>query len=171
VSHAAAGITVREVRPDEHGALGDLTVNAYAAVLGPQMGAGYAASLGDVAGRARTSVVLAAVACDGSVVGGISYLTGPDAYEHSDGTDAEASLRMLAVAPEAQGRGVGTALLRACIDRARSEGRARLLLHTTRSMVRAIRLYERLGFRRAPERDATIPEAHLIAYVLDLPGT
>lgn len=168
---AALPVTIREVRPDEHGALGDLTVGAYAAVLGDHMGDRYAASLRDVTGRATTSLVLVAVGPDGLLVGGITYLTGPRSYEHSDGSDEEASLRMLAVDPAAQGRGVGAALLRACIGRARSEGRDRLLLHTTRSMAVAIGLYERLGFRRAPERDATIPEAHLLAYVLDLrPG-
>ena len=76
---------------------------------------------------------------------------------------------MLAVAPEAQGRGVGEALVRACIDQARADGRERLLLHTTSWMPAAHRLYARLGFERDPARDwSPIPEVPLIAYKLEL---
>jgi hypothetical protein len=38
-------------------------------------------------------------------------------------------------------------------------------------MVSAQRLYERLGFRRDPTHDwSSIPDIHLLAYVLDLYG-
>lgn len=156
------------MRPEEHDALGELTVAAYSVLLGEHMSDGYRAELRDVAGRAGRAVVLAAVATDGAVLGGITYLTGPGSYEFSAGGDEEASLRMLAVAPGVQRQGVGTALVRAAVERARHEGRRRVLLHTTASMTAAIRLYERLGFRRAPERDVRIPEVALLAYTLDL---
>ena len=60
---------------------------------------------------------------------------------------------MLAVAPEAQGRGVGEALSRACVARARAAGRGQILLHSTDRMTTAHRLYERLGFARDASLD------------------
>lgn len=167
-STSSDGLHIRAVHPDEHDALGELTVAAYSVLLGDHMSDGYRAELRDVAGRVGRAVVLVAVAPDGALVGGITYLTGPGAYEFSDGSEEEASLRMLAVAPRAQRHGVATALVRAAVERARQEGRTRVLLHTTASMTAAIRLYERLGFRRAPERDVRIPEVALLAYTLDL---
>jgi len=58
---------------------------------------------------------------------------------------------MLAVAPEARGRGVGAALVRAAAERARAtEACERLALSTQPTMHSAHRLYERLGFTRTP---------------------
>jgi ribosomal protein S18 acetylase RimI-like enzyme len=65
---------------------------------------------------------------------------------------------MLAVAPEAMGRGVGLALAQECIDRARADGRGRILLNTGDAQVAARRLYERLGFERRPDLDELIDE-------------
>jgi predicted N-acetyltransferase YhbS len=67
---------------------------------------------------------------------------------------------------------VGEELVRACIERARGDGRGRLVLHSTPSMTTAHRLYERLGFRRAPGRDfAPVPAVPLLGFELDLrPG-
>jgi predicted N-acetyltransferase YhbS len=62
-------------------------------------------------------------------------------------------VRLLAVAPEARGQGVGAALMRECIRRARQSGAAALTLHTTEMMAVAMRMYERMGFIRAPELD------------------
>ncbi|GMA88558.1 hypothetical protein GCM10025868_38080 [Angustibacter aerolatus] len=49
------------------------------------------------------------------------------------------------------------ALVRACVDRARSEGRGRILLSTQTQMHAAQRLYGRLGFVRRPDLD-WVPE-------------
>ena len=65
---------------------------------------------------------------------------------------------------------MGTALVRACVARARAEGRRRIWLHTTPEMTAAHRIYEREGFHRAPEEDWT-GDLRLWAYALDLVGT
>ena len=62
-------------------------------------------------------------------------------------------LRMLAVAPEARGLGVGKALLMECIRRSRAAGYAHLGLHTEDAMAVAMGMYERAGFQRMPELD------------------
>ena len=60
---------------------------------------------------------------------------------------------MLAVAPWAQGRGVGRALVEACIGRARAEGRSAIAILTRPSMRAAHNLYETLGFERDKAAD------------------
>jgi ribosomal protein S18 acetylase RimI-like enzyme len=62
-------------------------------------------------------------------------------------------VRLLAVAPEARGRGIGAALMQECVRRAQASGTALLTLHTTDLMQAAMRLYQRMGFLRAPELD------------------
>jgi len=59
-------------------------------------------------------------------------------------------LAKLAVAPAAQGRGIGRRLTLAAIDRARSLGAERVVLVSNSKLAAAIRLYESLGFRHAP---------------------
>lgn len=62
-------------------------------------------------------------------------------------------MRLLAVAPAARGLGIGATLVRECIRRARRSGSAFLTLHTSDVMRVAMRMYERIGFVRAPELD------------------
>ena len=75
---------------------------------------------------------------------------------------------ILVVKPQ-QRRGVGRALVGACIERARSEGRERIVLFTAPPMTAAQRFYEAIGFRRAPERDWSLgPDLTLKGYVFDI---
>jgi GNAT superfamily N-acetyltransferase len=62
-------------------------------------------------------------------------------------------VRLLAVAPSERGGGIGAALMRECVRRARGAGAPALTLHTTDMMRVAMRLYERLGFVAVPELD------------------
>ena len=62
-------------------------------------------------------------------------------------------VRLLAVAPVARGHGIGAALIRECVKRARQSGAEAITLHTTDMMQVAMGLYERMGFARAPELD------------------
>lgn len=58
----------------------------------------------------------------------------------------EADVQTVAVAPDAQGRGIGAALVRALQDRARSRGARVLHLEVRADNARAIGMYARLGF-------------------------
>jgi len=80
---------------------------------------------------------------------------------------SEAEIRALAVAPGAQGGGVGGALVRAVIERALAREVRRLMLLTRPDMHAAQRLYERAGFQRMPDRDwSPAPGFPLLAYGL-----
>jgi ribosomal protein S18 acetylase RimI-like enzyme len=160
-------VEIRPVRPEEFEPLGRLTVLAYTRLPGHVQEPDDEA-LTDVASRAVRALVLAAVEA-GDVLGGVTYVDDPGSplAEHDD-PDA-AAIRMLAVAPEAQGRGVGRALTESCLTRAREAGRRRVVLHSTPWMTTAHRLYESLGFRRAPDLDWTpVPDIPLLGFRLDL---
>jgi ribosomal protein S18 acetylase RimI-like enzyme len=142
---------IRPVTEDEYDALGELTVQAYAGLPGNVLSDAYFAALRDVAGRVRRAPILVAVE-DGHLLGGVTFVPGPGVYDEFTDPD-EAGIRMLAVDTAARRRGVGATLVDACLERARAAGRMRLVLFSATWMTAAHELYERLGFRRAPERD------------------
>ncbi|MEV0780056.1 GNAT family N-acetyltransferase [Streptomyces sp. NPDC050433] len=147
--------TIRAARPDEYAALGEITARAYLddGLLDFGEDDPYLETLRNVAARAAGADVLVAVDAGGVVLGGVAYAAGASAWADIAG-DGEAEFRMLAVASAARGRGVGEALVRACVERARAtEGCVRVCLSTRKSMLGAHRIYERLGFVRTPERD------------------
>jgi GNAT superfamily N-acetyltransferase len=161
-------MVIREVGPSEYKVVGDLTVAAYEAIPGDHMSGGYEQELRAVDRRAVEAVVLVAEV-DGVVVGAVTYVPDPSSpWAEELGAD-EAGIRMLAVDPTRQAGGVGSALVEACIERARSEDKRAVFLHTTPWMATAHRLYQRRGFVRVPDRDwLPVPEVPLMAYRLAL---
>ncbi|MBT2439052.1 GNAT family N-acetyltransferase [Streptomyces sp. ISL-36] len=163
---------IRAIRPEEYEALGELTARAYLddGFLDFGEDDGYLHLLRDVARRDAEAEVLVAVDGAGTVLGGVTLaVTGGEWADIA--RDGEAEFRMLAVAKDARGRGVGEALVRACVERARAtEGCRRLVLSTQPGMASAHRLYERFGFVRTPARDwKPIPDMDpLITYGLEL---
>ena len=159
---------IRPARAEELAAVGDLTGSAYVAdgLLSP--GDWYSRELGDAARRSAEAELLVAVDHVDGLVGTVTFcLPGSPWAEIS--APGEAEFRMLAVAPAARGRGVGTALADWCVDRARAQGAAAVALSSHPGMHAAHRIYERMGFVRAPERDwRPDDEVTLVAYVLDL---
>ncbi|KMS73832.1 acetyltransferase [Streptomyces viridochromogenes] len=159
-------IAIRQAQPDEYDALGDITARAYLqdGLLDFGERDEYLGELRDVATRAAAAQVLVAVG-QGRLLGGVTFVPsgGPMADIARSG---EAEIRMLAVDHAARGRGVGEALVRACVDRARAtEACGRIVLSTQRTMHSAHRIYERLGFVRTPERDWN-PVPHLVGITL-----
>ena len=168
---------VRLARPEEHEAIGQLTVEAYAALAGDEDVLGdYEHELRDVANRASDCDVLVAVGDHQELLGAVTYVPGPGTALSEFADPDAAGIRMLAVAPDHQGAGVGRALTKACISRARGDGRSKIVLHSTDLMKVARAMYEKLGFVAAPQRDVFFTEPpfteaqplHLIAYVLTL---
>ena len=158
-----------EIRPAtaaEFPAVADVCEAAYAPFLPPD---GYRAVLRDVARRAAHGEVL--VAADpggGRVLGTVTFV--PDGGPLGEiGAPDEAEFRMLAVDPAAQGRGVGGSLLGRVLDASRERGKRGVVCSSLPEMRAAHRVYERAGFRRAPERDWS-PAAGvlLLAFVTSL---
>jgi ribosomal protein S18 acetylase RimI-like enzyme len=145
-------VTVRPARPAEYATIGELTVASYRADGQLTGGITYERQLRDVTSRARDNEVLVAVDDSGTVLGAVTFVL-PDSDLAELSVPGEAEFRMLAVAPTAQRRGVGEALVRACLDRAQAH-ECRAVVISTRDVSKpAHRLYERLGFVRVPELD------------------
>ncbi|NHC44811.1 GNAT family N-acetyltransferase [Motilibacter sp. K478] len=131
---------------------------------------GYALRLADAALRAEQAQLLVAVdPASDEPLGTVTFcLPGGPWAEISRAGEAE--FRMLAVAPEARGRGAGRALVEECLRRAAAAGAHRLVLSTQPASVVAHRLYDRLGFTRMPERDwSPAPGVDLLAYARPAP--
>jgi ribosomal protein S18 acetylase RimI-like enzyme len=128
----------------------------------------YLEQLRDVAGRSRRSELLVARTPAGRIVGSVALVLGGEFGEVLTSRD-EAGFRMLVVDASMRGGGVGELMVRTCLDRARAAGKRRAVISTDPRMTSAHRLYERLGFRRLPERDwSPMDGVHLLVYVLDL---
>ena len=121
----------------------------------------------NVAQRAQQALVL--VARENSVPVGTLTCALPGSSWQEIARADEAELRILAVAPEQQRHGIGSALVRASIEHARHAGCTALVLSSAAWMHAGHRLYERLGFHHTPERDwQPRADVHLITYRLDL---
>ena len=157
-------IEIRAACPDEYDLVGELTIAAYRALPVDHLWGGYDQEILDTAGRVKGAEVLVATS-DGKVVGSVTFVADHESRWSEWTQPGEAQFRLLAVDVEARGRGIGEALVRECLDRA--AGRP-VLIHTTRWMEAARRMYERLGFQRRPDRDVTYEVWNEPAYS-DLP--
>lgn len=153
---------VRLARPDEHGSIGELTVRAYAAfTLGPADP--YVDRLRDAAARAEGAELWVA-ADDGRLLGNVTYCPPGSPWREIGRTD-EGEFRMLAIDPDARGRGAGTTLARHCEERARDHGATGMAISSLAEMTDAHRIYTRLGYARDPGRDwSPLPGVDLIAF-------
>lgn len=164
---------VRLAEPADHPAIARLTVAAYRAdgQLTGEAGRSYAPVLADVAARADAGELLVATDPDsGEVLGSVLFVLPDTPFAEVSRSD-EAEFRMLAVDPAAQGRGVGEALVRACLDRARGLGCRAVVICVRSFSAPAHRLYARLGFVREPDRDwSPLPGVELLALRQELPA-
>lgn len=123
----------------------------YEPIIPPAIFASYLDDMRAIGSRWDEAEVLV-VERHGRVAGSVAFYA--DASLEGLGLPAEwAGLRTLAVHPEARGRGIGRQLSQQCLEMARARGAPVFGLHTAGFMTAACRLYETLGFRRAPELD------------------
>jgi ribosomal protein S18 acetylase RimI-like enzyme len=138
----------------------------------------YLANVLDVRGRLDESELFVAErANEGDVVATITFY--PKASDEGWGWPPNwTGIRAVAVRPSERGLGIGKRLAETCIARSRELGADAVALHTASFMQAAMRLYESVGFRRAPafDRDAGAlfglphldPPITALAYTLEL---
>ena len=158
---------VRDARVGELARIGELRVAAYRAGGLLSANPGYAEVLRGL-GISGTGEVL--VAEDNGRIVGTVMLEPFYRFSEIARNPGEAEVRALAVAPHAQHRGAGRALVAAVIERATVRGVHRLLLSTQPAMTTAEHLYRLAGFTRLPELDwSPAPGLTLLAFGLLLP--
>jgi len=162
-------VLIRRAAPGDYESVGQLTEAAYEDFLeGPDDY--YRAFLRDAETRDREAELWVAV--DGQLLGSVTSCPPGSPWRELSG-DGEGEFRMLAVDPAARGRGVGEALVRHCEERAAAAGATRMWLSTLDEMTHAQRIYTRLGYQPAPERDwdpqpELLPDVHLRAWTKEL---
>ena len=165
-------VEIREVRPEEYEEAGRVTADAYRPYARGDDWDAYLLELANVADRAQRTMVLVAVE-DGRVIGTTTLELDrrvSEGEEHVEGERLpahESHIRMLGVLPEAQGRGIGRALMDESIRIAREHGKTLLTLNTTERMAVAQRMYESMGFTRLPDWRVSL-EFTLLSYQLEI---
>lgn len=146
---------IRPMAPDEAHEVVDLVLRGNEenlAAFPADVSASYRGEILRLAGRASPGVQIYVAEVEERVVGTVALLRDA-AADHHPWPAGAAVLRFLAVDHAARGRRIGEMLTSLCIDEARQAGASALGLHTASVMVAARRMYERLGFVRAPEHD------------------
>jgi predicted N-acetyltransferase YhbS len=148
---------MRDARADDREAIRDVTLSAYQAYAALMQAHWEGYRQGILATLAHVKPAEQIVAeQDDTIVGTVLLFPAGIVLTTPNGTSVTLTgpeVRLLAVAPATRGHGIGAALVRECMRRARQSGGAALTLHTTDMMQVAMSMYERMGFVRAPELD------------------
>lgn len=155
LARRTVGMTVRSAQIADYDAIADVSVESYLAA-GQLDGesAFYEKHLRDVAGHVAHADVLVAVDDQTEeILGSITIVEhGSELSELAQ--EGELEFRMLAVSPKAQGRGVGRALVEACIELGRQRELSQISIYVrTEVAAGALALYRRMGFEPMPDRD------------------
>lgn len=159
-SRTPSEVRLRDARAGELDEVAGLLAEVYAVFRGHLPARAWDSYIGeivDVRSRLGESELIVAERA-GLLVGTIGLY--PDASRSAleDWPQGWASIRTLGVRPGAWRQGIGMALARECVRRARDHQASAIGLHTASHMAAATRLYERVGFRRAPGLDIEIGE-------------
>lgn len=164
---------IREARPEDDAAIGELLVEAYITQYAKKLPEVVytderKSALRDVASkRAISSVLVAEV--DGEVAGTVALFP-PGAPGSEAWTPNTADLRHLATAVRYHGTGLARPLLEAAEALARKWGVDAIGLHVRRGAAGVARMYMGRGYARTPEGDLELPSVYLEAYLLRLKG-
>jgi ribosomal protein S18 acetylase RimI-like enzyme len=101
--------------------------------------------IGNMASLAEAGEIIVAED-EGRIVGAVAYV-GPGVPKADFFRPEWPIMRMLVVAPEVRGLGIGRALAEECISRARRDGASEFALHTSELMQVALPMYQRMGFQ------------------------
>ena len=161
-------LIVRRAEPSEHAVAGQLAAGAFATLkplLTPQNQALIEERIRAVTADDPTGILLVAD-LDGTLAGSVRY-TAPGHGGHPIYPDRVAYVRSVAVSPHQRRRGIGAALVRDCIARARADRAEAVGLHVARANTVAVEMYLRMGFifyRRAPHSFGIPYDAYLLRF-------
>ena len=162
---------IRDARAEEIDQVALLIRDAYQeyqASIPVEVWEGYARDIMDVRGRLDVTELIVAEH-RGGLLGAVTFYPNTPLSDQGEWPAGWTGIRLLAVHPDARGMGVGRALMDECLRRSRLREATALGLHTTELMSVAQRMYERMGFVRAPEYDFQAgPKVVVMGYRLDL---
>lgn len=152
---------VRKAKPEEFEEIGKLLVLVYSQLEGfptaSELPDYYKmlAHVGELTKKPETEL-LVAVSPSGRINGAVVYI-GDMQFYGSGGTATQeknaSGFRLLGVDPSTRGKGVGKLLINECIRKAREKKQKQVIIHTTKSMQIAWKIYENMGFKRSMDLD------------------
>jgi GNAT superfamily N-acetyltransferase len=167
---------VRNAKPSEFSEIGKLMVNVYSQLDGfpkeleqPNYYK-MLANVGDLTNKSETEL-LVAVSTDDKIAGAIVYFADLKWYGSGGMATQEkdaAGFRLLAVSNEARGKGIEKLLTHECIRKTKEKNLSQLIIHTTKAMQTAWKMYERFGFRRSEDLDFMQGELAVFGFRLKL---
>ena len=168
--------SVRNARQDEFTKVGLLMVQVYSQLEGfpkPEDQPDYyklLANVGELTQRPDTEILVATSQTQ-EILGAVVYF-GDMQFYGSGGTATQekkaGGFRLLAVSPTARGLGIGKLLTQACINKAKERDLSQVIIHTTKAMQTAWKMYERFGFKRSEDLDFMQGELPVFGFRLRL---
>ena len=153
--------TIRIAKPSEYVEIGKLMVKVYSRLDGfpkkseqPE----YYKMLGNVGELAAKpgAELMIALTTGNKITGAVVYFSDMKYYGSGGIATLEqnaSGFRLLVVDPENRGKGIGGLLTNECINKAKEKKHSQVVIHTTRAMMIAWKMYENLGFKRSEELD------------------
>ena len=133
---------IRPIRPEDNEKIACIIRSVLEDFGVPKVGTAYAdKALDDMYGTYdKEKACYFVVTIDGELCGGAGVMQ----LDNFDGPVCE--LQKMYFLPQARGRGIGTEMMRLCIEKAREFGFEKCYLETMPYMIAAQKLYERSGF-------------------------
>lgn len=176
-------LVLRDGRLDEAERVGALILESYAQFEDEVPAVVWGAATRewvDVRGRWQDSELIVAER-SGELLGAVTFYPDATLSRTEAWPPGWGAVRAFCVSPRARRQGIGSALTRECVERARCRGITTVGLNTGLFMVAARAVYEQAGFVRDPrydrewtgdllvaEVDASTPTVSAVAYRLDL---
>jgi len=149
-------IIIKTANHEEFDVIGNLMVNVYSQLDGfPKQSEQpeyykLLQNVGELTKKPDVEIVVA-LNTDNIILGAIVLIYDMK-YYGSGGTATQeknaAGFRLLAVNSNSRGQGIGYKLTMECIKRIEERGIQRTLIHTTKAMQTAWKMYEKIGFKR-----------------------
>ncbi|CAM3597111.1 GNAT family N-acetyltransferase [Flavobacterium saliperosum] len=167
---------VRNAKPEEFKEIGNLMVGVYSQLQGfpkPSEQPDYykmLANIGELTKNPGTEL-LVAVSSDNEIAGGVVFFSDMRYYGSGGIATKEqnaAGFRLLAVSHSAQGKGIGKLLTEECIRKAKEANLHQVIIHSTKAMQIAWKMYENLGFKRSEDLDFMQGELPVFGFRLPL---
>ncbi|HMB61862.1 MAG TPA: bifunctional helix-turn-helix transcriptional regulator/GNAT family N-acetyltransferase [Eudoraea sp.] len=167
---------VRNAKPEEFDTVGALMVRVYSQLDGFPKAAeqpeyyDMLAHIGKLTEKPATEL-LVAVNPKGIIGGAVVYFSDMQ-YYGSGGTATleknSSGFRLLAVDQFARGQGLGKLLTVECVRRAKLNGSTQVVIHSTKAMQIAWKMYENMGFKRSDDLDFKQGDLRVFGFRLKL---
>ncbi|MBC7948033.1 MAG: GNAT family N-acetyltransferase [Chitinophagaceae bacterium] len=174
--HTDREFTLRSARPGEFAAIGCLMVQVYSQLDGfPKESEQpnyykMLENIGELTTNPEIELLVASTTSD-EIAGAVLFISDMQYYGSGGSAIQEknaSGFRLLAVDTARRGMGIGKLLTNECIRKARERNALQLIIHSTKAMQTAWKMYEHMGFRRSEDLDFMQGELPVYGFRLDL---